>query len=114
MNFIVNVKQKDMGIGHMLGALDDRKHGYLANVQGTHLANGMLATAAGKTAKPYSEGPMLIVTSTGTGSGVASLPFSQRPLPAKPVSPSATTAPPSLVANTNVFSVLPHQTHAWL
>lgn len=56
-------------------ALDRRKHGYLAGVQGRHLADALLKTAEGKEAKPYNNPPVMIITSTGTDSGVATLPF---------------------------------------
>ncbi len=55
--------------------LDYRKHGYLAAVQGAHLADALLKSAAGKTAKPYGTPPVMVVTTTGTDSGVATLPF---------------------------------------
>ena len=55
--------------------LDGRKHGYLAMVQGTQLADAILKSAAGKAAKPYNNPPIMVVTTTGTDSGVAALPF---------------------------------------
>ena len=55
--------------------LDDRKHGYLAAVQGAHLADALLKSAAGKTSKPYGNAPVMVVTTTGTDTGVAALPF---------------------------------------
>lgn len=50
--------------------LDDRKHGYLAGVQGAHLADSLL-----KSAKPYNDPPVMVITTTGTDTGVAALPF---------------------------------------
>ncbi|MEM7334726.1 MAG: FAD-dependent oxidoreductase [Chloroflexota bacterium] len=55
--------------------LEQRKHGYLAGVQGNHLADTLIKSAQGKTGKPYSTQPFVIVTSTGTDSGVAQIPF---------------------------------------
>jgi len=55
--------------------LDSRKHGYLASVQGAHLGDALLKATQGKTAKPYNNPPLMIVTTTGTDSGVATLPF---------------------------------------
>ena len=56
-------------------ALDSHKHGYLASVQGAHLANMLLNTMKGKKVKPYKTPPLVVITSTGTDSGVAQLPF---------------------------------------
>ena len=55
--------------------LDNRKHGYLAGVQGAHLADILIKSAEGKTAKPYNNPPVMVITTTGTDSGVAELPF---------------------------------------
>ena len=55
--------------------LDNNKHGYLATVQGAYLANALLKSAKGKNIKPYKTPPLVIVTPTGTDSGVAHLPF---------------------------------------
>ena len=55
--------------------LDSRKHGYLAGVQGAQLADALLKSAEGKKTKPYNNPPVMIVTTTGTDSGVATLPF---------------------------------------
>jgi len=55
--------------------LDTRKHGYLASVQGMHLADIILKSAHGKKVKQYKKPPIVIVTTTGTDSGVATLPF---------------------------------------
>ncbi|MEM8856841.1 MAG: FAD-dependent oxidoreductase [Chloroflexota bacterium] len=55
--------------------IDDRKQGYLATLQGAHLADVLINSAAGKTANPYGHPPLLIVTTTGTDTGVATLPF---------------------------------------
>lgn len=55
--------------------LDNRKHGYLASVQGTKLAEAILKSTQGEKVKPYNNPPVVIVTPTGTDSGVASLPF---------------------------------------
>ncbi len=55
--------------------IDSRKHGYLAGVQGGYLADAILKSAQGEKVKPYNKPPVVIVTSTGTDSGVATLPF---------------------------------------
>ncbi|MCP4423624.1 MAG: FAD-dependent oxidoreductase [Chloroflexi bacterium] len=55
--------------------LDDQKHGYLASVQGANLATMLLKSAEGKEPKFYKTPPLVIVTPTGTNSGVAQLPF---------------------------------------
>ncbi len=55
--------------------LDSRKHGYLAGVQGAHLGDALVNAAQGKSVKPYNNPPVMIVTTTGTDSGVATLPF---------------------------------------
>ncbi|MCP4359297.1 MAG: FAD-dependent oxidoreductase [Chloroflexi bacterium] len=55
--------------------LDSRKHGYLAGVQGANLGDTLLKSAQGETIKPYNNSPIMIVTTTGTDSGVATLPF---------------------------------------
>ena len=55
--------------------LDVRKHGYLASVQGAHLADALLKSAAGKTPKAYGKPPLLVITPTGVDTGVAELPF---------------------------------------
>lgn len=55
--------------------LDSRKHGYLASVQGTYLADAILKSESGKKVKEYGKPPVVIVTPTGTNSGIASLPF---------------------------------------
>ncbi len=55
--------------------LDSRKHGYLAGVQGALLGDALLNAAQGKTVKPYNNPPVMVVTTTGTDSGVATLPF---------------------------------------
>ena len=55
--------------------LDNRKHGYLASVQGAKLAATILKSAQGKKAKPYKAPIAVVVTPTGRDSGVASLPF---------------------------------------
>ncbi len=55
--------------------IDSRKHGYLASVQGIYLADALLKSTQGKKVKPYKQSPVLIVTTTGIDSGVASLPF---------------------------------------
>ena len=56
-------------------ALDSNKHGYLASVQGGHLANLLLKAIKGKKIKPYKTPPLVVITPTGTDSGVAQLPF---------------------------------------
>ena len=56
-------------------ALDSNKHGYLASVQGGHLANMLLKAMKGKKVKPYKTPPLVVITPTGTDSGVAQLPF---------------------------------------
>jgi NADH dehydrogenase FAD-containing subunit len=56
-------------------SLDSHKHGYLASVQGGHLAKMLLKAMKGKKAKPYKTPPLVVVTPTGTDSGVAQLPF---------------------------------------
>jgi len=56
-------------------ALDNNKHGYLASVQGSYLANMLLKTMKGKKIKPYKTPPLAVITPTGTNSGVAQLPF---------------------------------------
>ena len=55
--------------------LDNHKHGYLASVQGAYLANMLLKTMKRKSVKPYKTPPLAVITTTGTGSGVAQLPF---------------------------------------
>lgn len=55
--------------------LDSRKHGYLASVQGANLADAMLKSAQGKRSKQYNNPMVVVVTPTGTDSGIASLPF---------------------------------------
>jgi apoptosis-inducing factor 2 len=55
--------------------LDSRKHGYLASVQGASLADALLKSAQGKKSKPYKNPIAVVVTPTGTDSGIASLPF---------------------------------------
>ena len=55
--------------------LDSNKHGYLASVQGAYLADALLKSAKGKQVKPYKTPPLVIVTPTGTDTGVAQLPF---------------------------------------
>jgi len=55
--------------------LDNKKHGYLASVQGANLADALLKSAKGKKIKPYKTPPFVIITPTGTDSGVAQLPF---------------------------------------
>jgi len=55
--------------------LDNRKHGYLATVQGSHLADAMLKSAQGEKVKQYNNPVVVVVTPTGTDSGIASLPF---------------------------------------
>ncbi|MEM7115432.1 MAG: FAD-dependent oxidoreductase [Chloroflexota bacterium] len=54
---------------------DSRKHGYLACLQGAHVADVLINLAVGKTSKPYGEPPLLMVTTTGKDTGVATLPF---------------------------------------
>lgn len=54
---------------------DNRKHGILASFQGEYLANALLKSTQGKKVKPYNNPPIVVVTPTGTDSGVASLPF---------------------------------------
>jgi len=56
-------------------ALDSNKHGYLASVQGGRLANMLLKAMKGKKVKPYKTPPLVVITPTGTDSGVAQLPF---------------------------------------
>ncbi len=56
-------------------ALDLHKHGYIASVQGTMLADAILKSAKGKKLKPYKTPPFAIITPTGTDSGVAQMPF---------------------------------------
>jgi len=56
-------------------ALDSNKHGYLASVQGAYLANMLLKTMKGQKVKPYKTPPLVVITPTGTDSGVAQLPF---------------------------------------
>jgi len=56
-------------------ALDGNKHGYLASVQGAYLANMLLKAMKGKKVKPYKTPPLVVITPTGTDSGVAQLPF---------------------------------------
>ena len=55
--------------------LDDNKHGYIASVQGAKLADALLKSANGKAVKPYKTPTFVIVTPTGSDSGVAQLPF---------------------------------------
>ena len=55
--------------------LDSNKHGYLASVQGARLANMLLKAMKGKKVKPYKTPPLVVITPTGTDSGVAQLPF---------------------------------------
>ncbi|MEM7343201.1 MAG: FAD-dependent oxidoreductase [Chloroflexota bacterium] len=55
--------------------LDTNKHGYVASVQGDKLADALLQSANGKPVKPYKTPTFVIVTPTGTDSGVAQLPF---------------------------------------
>lgn len=55
--------------------LDSHKHGYLASVQGSLLANMLLKAMKGGKVKPYKTPPLVVVTPTGTDSGVAQLPF---------------------------------------
>ena len=55
--------------------LDNNKHGYLASVQGAYLADALLKSAKGKKIKPYKTPPLVVITPTGTDSGVAQLPF---------------------------------------
>ena len=55
--------------------LDSHKHGYLASVQGARLAGMLLKAIQGKKVKPYKTPPVVVVTPTGTDSGVAQLPF---------------------------------------
>jgi NADH dehydrogenase FAD-containing subunit len=55
--------------------LDSHKHGYLASVQGSVLAKMLLKAMKGKKIKPYKTPPLVVVTPTGTDSGVAQLPF---------------------------------------
>ncbi|MCP4418406.1 MAG: FAD-dependent oxidoreductase, partial [Chloroflexi bacterium] len=56
-------------------SLDSNKHGYLANVQGAMLADALLKSAEGKKIKPYKTPSFAIITTTGTDSGVAQMPF---------------------------------------
>jgi len=55
--------------------LDIHKHGYIANVQGTMLANAILRAAKGKKVKPYKTPTFAVIAATGTDSGVAQMPF---------------------------------------
>ncbi|MEH6477258.1 MAG: FAD-dependent oxidoreductase [Sneathiella sp.] len=55
--------------------LDSHKHGYLASVQGGYLAKMLIKTMKGKKVKPYKTPPLVVITPTGTNSGVAELPF---------------------------------------
>ena len=55
--------------------LDTNKHGYVARVQGTLLGEMLLKSAAGKKVKPYKTPTFAIITTTGTDSGVAQMPF---------------------------------------
>lgn len=55
--------------------LDTNKHGYVARIQGTMLAEMLLKAAAGKKVKPYKTPSFAIITTTGTDSGVAQMPF---------------------------------------
>lgn len=55
--------------------LDSHKHGYLASVQGADLASMLLKAMKGKKVKPYKTPPLVVITPTGTDSGVAQLPF---------------------------------------
>lgn len=55
--------------------LDKRKHGYLASVQGGLLANAIIKRGERKTTKPYNDPPVVVITTTGTDSGVAALPI---------------------------------------
>lgn len=56
-------------------ALDNKKHGYLASVQGANLADALLKSAEGKEIKPYKTPPLVIMALTGTDTGIAQLPF---------------------------------------
>lgn len=56
-------------------ALDNHKHGYIASVQGTMLAEQLLKSAKGKKVSAYKTPPFAIITPTGTDSGVAQMPF---------------------------------------
>ena len=55
--------------------LDTSKHGYVARIQGTLLGEMLLKSAAGKQVKPYKTPSFAIITTTGTDSGVAQMPF---------------------------------------
>ncbi|MCL1127374.1 NAD(P)/FAD-dependent oxidoreductase [Shewanella surugensis] len=55
--------------------LDNHKHGYIASVQGTMLADLLLKSAKGKKGSAYKTPPFAIITPTGTDSGVAQMPF---------------------------------------
>ncbi|MCO7222715.1 NAD(P)/FAD-dependent oxidoreductase [Pleionea sp. CnH1-48] len=55
--------------------LDSRKHGFLASVQGGFLAKNIAKSIKGKKVKTYKTPPLVMVTPTGTDSGVAQLPF---------------------------------------
>lgn len=55
--------------------LDINKHGYVARIQGTLLAEMLLKSATGKQVKPYKTPSFAIITTTGIDSGVAQMPF---------------------------------------
>ncbi|MGI9659121.1 MAG: FAD-dependent oxidoreductase, partial [Gaiellaceae bacterium] len=81
-NGLVQVDQymRVIGYDHLyaLGGcstLDSRKHGYLATVQGAKLADALLRSAGTKKPKPYKKPPLMLITPTGTDTGVAQLAF---------------------------------------
>jgi len=55
--------------------LDNKKHGYLANVQGKLVADAIIKLNKGRTSKPYKTPPFAVVTPTGTDTGIAQMPF---------------------------------------
>jgi len=54
---------------------NDNKNGYVAAVQGRLLTDMLIKTLNGQKVKPYKKQPLIIVTTTGTDTGVAQLPF---------------------------------------